>query len=49
MAVVGSALLNKFVGKSEAEEAFQPWWDTMGDFLVYGLIMLGKKLGILYF
>ena len=42
MAVVGGALLEKFIGTSEAEKAFQPWWDTVEDFLVYGLIMLGK-------
>ena len=42
MAVVGTALLDKFIGTSEAEKAFQPWWDTVEDFLVYGLIMLGK-------
>ena len=42
MAVVGGALLDNFIGKSEAEKAFQPWWDTVEDFLVYGLIMLGK-------
>ena len=44
MAVVGGALLEKFIGTSEAEKAFQPWWDTVEDFLVYGLIMLGKKV-----
>ena len=42
MAVVGGALLDKFIGTSEAEKAFQPWWDTVEDFLVYGLIMLGN-------
>ena len=42
MAVVGGALLEKFIGTSEAEKAFQPWWDTVEDFLVYGLIMLGN-------
>ena len=49
MAVVGSALLDKFIGHSEAERAFQPWWDTMEDYLVYGLIMLGMKSTILHF
>ena len=42
MAVVGNALLNRFLGTSEAEKAFQPWWDTVEDFLVYGLVLLGK-------
>ena len=42
MAVVGTEILNKFLGNTEAEKAFEPWWDTTEDFLVYGLIMLGK-------
>ena len=46
MAVVGSALLDKFIGTSEAEKAFQPWWDTVEDFLVYGLILLGKSYSL---
>ena len=43
MAVVGNALLDRFIGHSEAEQAFQPWWDITEDFLVYGLIMLGSN------
>ena len=43
MAVVGNALMG-FMAHSEAEQAFQPWWDVTEDFLVYGLIMLGKKV-----
>ena len=46
MAVVGSALLDKFIGSTEAEKAFQPWWDTVEDFLVYGLILLGKSYNV---
>ena len=42
MAVVGTEILNKFLGSTEAEKAFEPWWDTTEDFLVYGLILLGK-------
>ena len=42
MAYVGTQLIDKFIGQSEAEQAFQPWWDTTANFLVYGLILLGN-------
>jgi len=41
MASLGSALINKVFGHSEAEDAFRPWWDSLEDFLIYGLVMLG--------
>ena len=41
MALVGSALLDKVTQDDPAKKAFQPWWDTTKDFLVYGLIFLG--------
>ena len=41
MASLGSALISRVLGHSEAEEAFRPWWDTCEDFLIYGLVMLG--------
>ena len=41
MASLGGALINKVLGHSEAEEAFRPWWDTLEDLLIYGLVMLG--------
>ena len=44
MAVVGNTIINKFLTLSEAEEAFLPWWDTMEDYFVYGVIILGKTL-----
>ena len=47
MSVVANALLDKFIVHSEAERAFKPWWNTTKDFLIYGLIMLGKKFIIL--
>ena len=42
MALVGTALLTRVTSKKSAELAFQPWWDTAEDYIVYGLIMLGK-------
>lgn len=41
MATLGSAILNKVLGHSEAEKVFRPWWDKLEDLLVYGLVMLG--------
>ena len=34
--------LGALMGKSAGEEALQPWWDSVGDYLIYGLIGLGK-------
>ena len=42
MASIGNALVSKILGHSAAEKAFRPWWDNLEDFLVYGLVMLGK-------
>ena len=43
MASIGKALVGKILGHSAAEKAFRPWWDNFEDFLVYGLVMLGRK------
>ena len=41
MADIGKALMKNVLGHSDAEKAFRPWWDTLEDFLLYGLVMLG--------
>lgn len=41
MAAIGSLLMNKAFGHSEAEKAFRPWWDSLEDFLIYSLVLLG--------
>ena len=41
MASLGNALVGRILGHSAAEKAFRPWWDTLEDYLVYGLVMLG--------
>ena len=41
MAVVGTALLGKVMSHTQAERAFQPWWDTTQEFIAYGLVILG--------
>jgi len=38
---LGNALVGRILGHSAAEKAFRPWWDTLEDYLVYGLVMLG--------
>ena len=44
MAAVGAALLSKVLGHSQAEKAFRPWWDSLEDYLIYGLVMIGVVL-----
>ena len=34
--------LNALIGKSAAEKALQPWWESIEDLLIYGLIGFGK-------
>ena len=40
MAAIGTALMGKVLGHTAAEKAFRPWWDTLEDYLIYGLVML---------
>ena len=42
MASLADTLVSKVLGHSAAEKAFRPWWDNFEDYLVYGLVMLGK-------
>ena len=41
MAAIGALLMDKVLGHSTAEKAFRPWWDTLEDFLIYSLVLLG--------
>ena len=41
MAAIGTALMGKVLGHSAAEKAFRPWWDSLEDYLIYGLVLLG--------
>ena len=34
--------LNALIGKSAAEKALQPWWESIEDLLIYGLIGFGR-------
>ena len=44
MAAIGTALMRKVLGHSAVEKAFRPWWDTLEDYLIYSLVMLGLIL-----
>ena len=42
MGAVASIVAKSVFGHSDAENAFRPWWDTVQDHLIYGLITTGK-------
>ena len=44
MASLGASLVTEVLGHSVAEKTFRPWWDILEDYLLYGLITLGKLL-----
>ena len=44
MAQIGQEMVDTVFRHTEAEKAFRPWWDKLEDYLVYGLIMLGKTI-----
>ena len=35
-------LKKQILGRSEAEKTFRPWWDTVEDYLLNSLVLLGK-------
>ncbi|XP_023323105.1 uncharacterized protein LOC111697352 [Eurytemora carolleeae] len=41
MTSLGNAMMGTLLGHSDAEKMFRPWWDSLEDFVIYGLIMLG--------
>ena len=40
MAALGTALMSG-LSHTDQEKMFRPWWDTLEDFVIYGLISLG--------
>jgi len=44
MDIIDSELIGRVVGHSTAEHVFRPWWDTMEDMFIYGLLSLGLVL-----
>ena len=49
MAVLGTALAKELLGFDDANKAFRPWWDTTQDFLMYGMVVLGTPLLMIFF
>ena len=41
MAQIGTDLMTRVVGHTEAERAFRPWWDIVEDYIIYALAMMG--------
>ena len=35
-------LKKQVLGRSEAEKTFRPWWDTIEDYLLNALVLLGE-------
>ena len=36
--------VNALIGKTNAEKALQPWWESIQDLLIYGMIGFGEYL-----
>ena len=41
-------LKKQILGRSKAEKVFRPWWDTLEDYLLNSLVLLGESL-LFYF
>ena len=39
MAAIGTVLMGEVLGKSAAEKDFRLWGNSVGDYLIYGLVM----------
>ena len=37
-------LKKQILGRSKAEKVFRPWWDTLEDYLLNSLVLLGESL-----
>ena len=42
-------LKKQILGRSEAEKTFRPWWDTVEDYLLNSLVLLGKLIDLISF
>lgn len=42
MATLEADLKKQILGRSKAEKVFRPWWDTLEDYLLNSLVLLGK-------
>ena len=39
----------QILGRSKAEKTFRPWWDTLEDYLLNSLVLLGKSIIVVNF
>ena len=42
MSTLEQDLKKQILGRSKAEKTFRPWWDTLEDYLLNSLVLLGK-------
>ena len=43
MASLEADLKKQILGRPKAEKVFRPWWDTLEDYLLNSLVLLGKR------
>ena len=43
MTTLEQDLKKQILGRSKAEKVFRPWWDTLEDYLLNSLVLLGKS------
>ena len=43
MTTLEQDLKKQILGRSKAEKTFRPWWDTLEDYLLNSLVLLGKS------
>ena len=44
MTTLEQDLKKQILGRSKAEKTFRPWWDTLEDYLLNSLVLLGKYI-----
>ena len=42
MSTLEQDLKKQILGRSKAEKTFRPWWDTLEDYLLNSLVLLGE-------
>lgn len=43
MSTLEQDLKKQILGRSKAEKTFRPWWDTLEDYLLNSLVLLGES------
>ena len=43
MSTLEQDIKKQILGRSKAEKVFRPWWDTVEDYLLNCLVLLGKQ------